>query len=104
MPVSWPSIDQTVMISGVLLEDPLVSYALAYVQSVVCEATLAIAPSAYIYLGTVICTADTAETYYWPKKQCIRTADTAEYNADIITYPNDNEWGLTFDNGPFDAS
>ncbi|KAI8823992.1 uncharacterized protein EV422DRAFT_485463, partial [Fimicolochytrium jonesii] len=35
-----------------------------------------------------------------PANQCVRTAPTAAFNADIVSCPKANTWGLTYDDGP----
>ncbi|KAI9100634.1 hypothetical protein DFS34DRAFT_615278 [Phlyctochytrium arcticum] len=99
MPKAWPAIDQTVFITGALLQDPLVTEALAHVQSVVPAALLNIKPSTYIQFSTVTYNDNAANTCYWPANQCTRPA-SANINADIVTCPQQNAWGLTYDDGP----
>lgn len=41
-----------------------------------------------------------AENCYWPAGQCVRAQATADYNADVVTCPQANTWGMTYDDGP----
>jgi peptidoglycan/xylan/chitin deacetylase (PgdA/CDA1 family) len=101
IPASFPTIDQTVMISGNFLTVPLVADALAHVVSVVSPAILAIPPSKFVSGATTTYDATAAEANcYWPANLCTRSSDTADYKADITVCPNDNDWGVTYDDGP----
>ena len=99
-PIAYPSTSD--MISGDFLLDPIVTDALEYIKSTVSARLLAIAPSRYqpetpnqpIYNSNEI------SNCYWPTTHCYRTQDTSDFYADITTCPNDNEWGLTYDDGP----
>ena len=101
--ISYPSIDQTVMISGSFLTDPAIVEAINFVKSKVSSSLLSIPPSVYqpstpsspIYSPTTA-----AANCYWPANQCLRTTDTADFKADIFTCPNAKDWGLTYDDGP----
>ncbi|KAJ2994630.1 chitin deacetylase [Globomyces sp. JEL0801] len=100
IPQIWPSLDEKVMISGNLLQDPLVQEAWEYVRSVVDPALLAIPPSSYIQLASVSYHSDPAKTCYWSFNHCVRYTDTKDFKADIVNCPNRNDWGLTYDDGP----
>lgn len=100
IPAAWPSIDQSVMISGAFLNDPLVTNALTYVESVVSPRLLAIMPSSYILESTVTYGADPIANCYWPRGACARASDTADFKADVSSCPSENDWGLTYDDGP----
>ncbi|KAJ1558738.1 chitin deacetylase, partial [Nowakowskiella sp. JEL0078] len=99
-PLKFPSTDQTVMITGDYLTDPLVTEALAIVNSVVPQSLLSIAPSTYVSGSTVTYNADAASTCYWPSGGCIRTSDGTGYVKDVYTCLGTNQWGLTYDDGP----
>lgn len=100
MPADWPSVDQTLKISGSYLSDPLVADALAYVNSVVSPALLNIKVSTYKAMSSVEYNDNTAANCYWPFEMCTRSTDTKDYNADVFVCPNANDWGLTYDDGP----
>ncbi|KNC99547.1 uncharacterized protein SPPG_04936 [Spizellomyces punctatus DAOM BR117] len=99
MPKAWPALDQTVMIDGALLQDPLVTEALAHVQTVVPASILNLKPSTYISGSTVTYLEDSAATCYWPANQCTRGTN-ANFKPDIVTCPSANTWGITYDDGP----
>ncbi|TPX58425.1 hypothetical protein PhCBS80983_g03110 [Powellomyces hirtus] len=101
IPTTWPANDQTQMITGALLTAPLVADALAHVQATVPAALLNIPPSTFISGSTVTYTASAAANCYWPAGQCTRNAAVAgSYEADIVTCPAANVWGVTYDDGP----
>jgi peptidoglycan/xylan/chitin deacetylase (PgdA/CDA1 family) len=100
IPTSWPANDQTVMITGSFLEDPLIVDAMNQVKAAVPAAILSIPPSTYISGNTVTYNADPVANCYWPNGLCLRSADTAVYKADVSKCPGDNTWGLTYDDGP----
>ncbi|TPX31167.1 hypothetical protein SmJEL517_g05417 [Synchytrium microbalum] len=93
MPAAWPPADETVMIADQYLQDPLVTNALAYVQSVVDPSILGILPSTYNNLANVTYHADATETCYWPRGGCTRASD-------IEYCPSNYQWGLTYDDAP----
>ncbi|KAJ1566133.1 hypothetical protein HK096_009004 [Nowakowskiella sp. JEL0078] len=95
-PAKFPSTDQTVMITGDYLTDPLVTEALAIVNAVVPQSLLSISPSTYIKESSVTYNADAASTCYWPSNQCIRTADGTGYVKDVYTCLGTNQWGLSY--------
>ena len=100
IPSIWPSEDQTKLIEGDLLKIPLVTDALAYVNSIVPANILAIKPSTYISLSNVTYNSDPIANCYWPGNLCVRSTDSAYYKSDLTTCPTANDWGLTFDDGP----
>jgi hypothetical protein len=51
MPAAWPDPDESVMITGHYLTDPIVTNALAYVEQVANASVLAIQPSTYILVS-----------------------------------------------------
>jgi hypothetical protein len=115
-PIAYPSTNQQIMISGSFLTDPIIQEAYTYVKTKVSASLLNIAPSRYrpeapnsvrslLILQPVYQASQTAANCYWPIGQCLRTADTPDYNAgsskstsntsDIIRCPNNNEWGVS---------
>ncbi|KAJ3010174.1 chitin deacetylase [Thoreauomyces humboldtii] len=105
MPVAWPPANENHQISGDLLNDPLVATALAYVNAVVPQEVLSIAPSTFIKDSRTTYDKVAAVTNcYWPQGLCVRNADTATYLADVTACPGANQWGLTYDDGPIVAS
>lgn len=101
-PASYPGIDQTVMISGALLTDPMIVDALVHVKATVPAALLNIKPSTYQTAtpNAPLYTDNAAANCYWPSASCLRTADTPNFKADISSCPNTGDWGLTYDDGP----
>ncbi|KAJ3004693.1 chitin deacetylase [Thoreauomyces humboldtii] len=101
MPSAWPG-DESTQVTGAFLTDPLVTEALAYVNAVVPAQYLNIAPSKFVSpcVATYSSTAAAVTNCYWPNALCSRTTATAAYFADIVTCPNQNQWGLTYDDGP----
>ncbi|TPX38301.1 hypothetical protein SmJEL517_g00099 [Synchytrium microbalum] len=99
-PAAYPSPDETLMISGAYLTDPIVANSLAYVQSVIPPALLNITPSTYIQYSTVTYTANPATTCYWPNNQCIRTTTGDWGPPDVVYCPQNYQWGLTYDDAP----
>ncbi|KAJ1566134.1 chitin deacetylase [Nowakowskiella sp. JEL0078] len=100
IPTNFPSTDQNVLISGALLQDHLVTDALAIVNSVVPQNLLSIAPSTYIKDSNVKYNADASANCYWPSNQCIRKTDGTGYIKDVYTCLGTNQWGLSYDDGP----
>jgi len=98
LPAGFPPTDQTQMIPASFLADPVIVEAVNYVKSVVPASVLALPVSTYIaatpnapaYKG------DAAANCYYPTAQCIRSADTANFKADISKCNNANDWGLTY--------
>jgi peptidoglycan/xylan/chitin deacetylase (PgdA/CDA1 family) len=37
---------------------------------------------------------------YWPHGKCLRLKDSANIKADVSSCPNQNDWGLSYDDGP----
>ncbi|KAJ3121801.1 chitin deacetylase [Nowakowskiella sp. JEL0407] len=103
-PAQFPPIDQTPMITGALLEDPLVTQALAKVNSIVPANLLAIPPSTYVKDSTVKYNSDAAANCYWPNGLCIRQQDGVGYVKDVYTCLGQNQWGLSYDDGPTSTS
>ncbi|TPX31834.1 hypothetical protein SmJEL517_g04897 [Synchytrium microbalum] len=99
-PAAYPSADETLMITGSYLNDPIVTNALAYVNAVVPAAILNYAPSKYIQYSTVTYTANPTTTCYWPDAQCTRTTSGTWGAADIVYCNSQNQWGLTYDDAP----
>ncbi|KAJ3377493.1 chitin deacetylase, partial [Lobulomyces angularis] len=99
-PLKYPSTDQSQMISGDLLTDPLITNALKYVESVVSPTILNIKVSTYQSGSTVTYNDNPANTCYWPNDLCVRSAETTDYKKDVFVCPNANDWGLTYDDGP----
>ncbi|KAJ3027583.1 chitin deacetylase [Rhizophlyctis rosea] len=99
-PASYPPADELQMISGAFLQDPLVQQAWQYVQSVVPASVLAIAPSKFVSGATTNYTGDTVANCYWPKGPCVRASGTAYYQPDVVACPQQNTWGITYDDGP----
>ncbi|KAJ3260194.1 chitin deacetylase [Borealophlyctis nickersoniae] len=96
MPAAWPSSDETQFITGAFLQDKLVTDAMAYVRRVVKPELLAVKPSTYVMFAQVNYNDDAVKYGHG----VIRTADTADYKAEITTCPGVNQWGLTYDDGP----
>ena len=99
----YPSIDQTVMISGAFLTDPAIVEAINFVKSKVSSSILNIPRSNYkpsTPYAPDYPSGNAAKYCYWPANQCLRTTDTADFKADISTCPNSKDWGLTYDDGP----
>ncbi|TPX38106.1 hypothetical protein SmJEL517_g00104 [Synchytrium microbalum] len=101
-PTAYPSADETLFISGTYLNDPIVTSALAYVNSVVPASLLNLAPSTYIQYSDVTYHADPTTSCYWPNNLCTRTTDGPWGAADIIYCPQNYQWGLTYDDAPSD--
>ncbi|TPX38109.1 hypothetical protein SmJEL517_g00103 [Synchytrium microbalum] len=99
-PAAYPSADETLFISGTYLNDPIVTSALAYVNSVVPASLLNLAPSTYIQYSDVTYHANTATSCYWPNDLCTRTTAGAWGAADIVYCPQNYQWGLTYDDAP----
>ncbi|KAJ3035739.1 chitin deacetylase [Rhizophlyctis rosea] len=100
-PAAYPSIDESVMISGSFLQDPLVTQAVAYVKAKVSADVLAIPPTTYKSGSTTTYTNAYAEANcYWPYNLCVRSTDSANWKADISVCPAANTWGITYDDGP----
>ncbi|KAI8901614.1 hypothetical protein BC833DRAFT_576601 [Globomyces pollinis-pini] len=100
MPKNWPVLNQLVKIDGDFLKDPLITEAMTYIQSVVPQSLLSIPPSTQILGNNVRYNSDPIKNCYWPASGCTRLADTEFYKADYVKCPNDNDWGLTYDDGP----
>ncbi|KAJ3152304.1 chitin deacetylase [Geranomyces variabilis] len=101
MPRAWPPTDEAQPISGELLNDPLVTASLAYVESVVSPQYLNIPPSKYTSPCVAVYPPETAaQNCYWPANQCVRQNDTAAFQADVYDCPTANTWGVTYDDGP----
>ena len=96
---SYPSFDQSVMISGALLTDPVLLETIEYVNSKVRPALLALKPSKYNEKKPNepdYPPEQKASACYWP---CVRNIDTADFKADISSCDQDS-WGLSYDDGP----
>jgi len=100
MPAAFPPADESKPIAAQYLADPLVQNALAYVKSVVPAEYLNIPPSTYKSSCVANYNADPNQYCYWPNALCVRETDTAAYPADVWECPGDNQWGLTYDDGP----
>lgn len=100
LPAAWPSVDQTVLLNGAFLQDPLVTDAMSHVKDVVPASILSIPPSTFISGNTVTYNADPVANCYWPNGLCLRNSDTANWKSDVSKCPGDNTWGLTYDDGP----
>ncbi|KAJ3168005.1 chitin deacetylase [Geranomyces variabilis] len=100
IPATWPANDQQVMISGALLTAPLITEALAHVESIVPASLLNIKVATFKSGSTVTYNDVAANTCYWPADQCVRNTGTSSYAADIVACPAANTWGITFDDGP----
>ncbi|TPX44395.1 hypothetical protein SeMB42_g04349 [Synchytrium endobioticum] len=102
MPVNgrFPDPDERVMINQTYLNDPIIVNGLAYVESVVPANLLSIPLSRYILFGNVTYTADPAATCYWQQDQCVRATTGPWGQPDIVTCPNDYDWGLAYDDAP----
>ncbi|TPX38107.1 hypothetical protein SmJEL517_g00105 [Synchytrium microbalum] len=99
-PAAYPSSDESLFITGSYLNDPIVTSALAYINSVVPASLLNIAPSKYIQDSSVTYSANAATNCYWPSGLCTRTAAGAWGAADIVYCPQSYQWGLTYDDAP----
>ncbi|TPX57312.1 hypothetical protein PhCBS80983_g03924 [Powellomyces hirtus] len=101
MPAAWPTTKgPNGVIPDAFLADPIVQTALAYVNAVVPAEYLAIPPSTYVAPCTVTYTADPVANCYWPAALCTRNVDTVAMKADVVTCPQPDTWGLTYDDGP----
>jgi hypothetical protein len=101
IPAKYPSTNQDLKISGEFLLSPLVVNAMEYVNSVVPQKFLDIPPSTYVSGSTVKYNANPVTTCYWPDDLCLQKKDLENIKADIYRCPNDNDWGLTYDDGMF---
>ncbi|KAI8901613.1 hypothetical protein BC833DRAFT_562275 [Globomyces pollinis-pini] len=99
IPSTWPTSDQTKHISSNFLTDPLVVNAYEYVKTMVPSTLLSIPPSKHIIDNQVIYTGDKWKACYSPATGCTRN-DSQYFKADISTCPQQNDWGLTYDDGP----
>ncbi|KAI9209770.1 uncharacterized protein BJ171DRAFT_484948 [Polychytrium aggregatum] len=99
-PASYPPLDQTLFITGQYLQDPLVVDAVNYVKSVVPDQLWNLPVSNYILYSNVTYRGDPVANCYWPGTLCVRKTDTAYYKADVWTCPDNNTWGISFDDGP----
>ncbi|KNC96102.1 uncharacterized protein SPPG_08491 [Spizellomyces punctatus DAOM BR117] len=103
MPTVFPPIDQTVMIPDNLLQHPLVAEGMRKVQAAVPASLLNLPVAKYVgtptpeYPGGA---AAAAANCYWPAGQCVRDVAAQGYNADVSKCPNQNDWGITYDDGP----
>ncbi|KAJ3120930.1 chitin deacetylase [Nowakowskiella sp. JEL0407] len=77
-PKTYPSVDQSKMITGSLLTDPLIQSAMAKVKSTVPPAFLNIPVSTYISYSDVKYKGDVGTTCYWPYDLCIRKTATGD--------------------------
>ncbi|KAJ3175194.1 chitin deacetylase [Geranomyces variabilis] len=100
IPATWPANDQQVMITGALLTAPLITEALAHVESIVPASLLNIKVATFVTGSTVTYNDVAASACYWPATQCVRTTATSSYAPDIVACPAANTWGITFDDGP----
>ncbi|KNC98744.1 uncharacterized protein SPPG_05724 [Spizellomyces punctatus DAOM BR117] len=95
VPAAYPPYDDTKVISEEFIKAPLVQEAIAYVKAVVPADVLAIKPSTY-QPNTPEAPKyndDPVKRAYWP-------ATLATRPGDVVACPGDNQWGLTYDDGP----
>ncbi|KAJ1547583.1 chitin deacetylase [Nowakowskiella sp. JEL0078] len=100
MPTSWPSIDQSIMISGAYLTDPIVVNAMKIVNASVPAELLNIPVSTYISGSEVTYKGTAASTCYWPSNLCVRSTAGTGYIEDVYTCPSAGQWGISYDDGP----
>ncbi|TPX64344.1 hypothetical protein SpCBS45565_g05946 [Spizellomyces sp. 'palustris'] len=100
MPKAFPPDDESQPIPASYLTDPLVTEALAYVESVVPAQYLQIPPSTFKSICTATYNADATANCYWPANLCTRDTNTNAFTADVYQCPGQNTWGLTYDDGP----
>lgn len=102
LPTQYPALTQTEMIAPNLVNSAFLAPYISYVKSVVPASILSIAVSTYNpgTPSTPTYNSDKVANCYWPDVLCTRNTDTAYIKADISTCPNQNDWGLTFDDGP----
>ncbi|KAJ3036670.1 chitin deacetylase [Rhizophlyctis rosea] len=96
IPARWPANTQLAYIEESLLQDKLVQDAWAHVQKVVRKELLDIKPSTYIQYAQVTYNDNPATAGYKAR----RLQDTADFKADVYSCKGQNEWGLTYDDGP----
>ncbi|KAJ1566137.1 chitin deacetylase, partial [Nowakowskiella sp. JEL0078] len=99
-PVQYPSTDQSLVISGSLLQDPLVTDAMKIVNTVVPASLLAIPPSSFVSGSDVVYNSNAVANCYWPVNACLQRTDGIGFKKDVFTCPGTNQWGATYDDGP----
>ncbi|KAJ3057328.1 chitin deacetylase [Rhizophlyctis rosea] len=96
IPTRWPENTQLVFITGSYLQEKLVQDAWKHVQTVVRPELLAIKPSTYKQFADITYN-DNPQTSGYKAR---RLQDTADFKADVYTCKGQNDWGLTYDDGP----
>ncbi|KAJ1564158.1 chitin deacetylase [Nowakowskiella sp. JEL0078] len=101
-PAAFPPATQLQYLSGSYLTDPLVTVAYDYVVKTVRADLLNLQPSYQNQYGNVtyVATQSVSACHWGIENQCTRSADTADFKADILTCPGAGQWGLTYDDGP----
>ncbi|KAJ3184343.1 chitin deacetylase [Gaertneriomyces sp. JEL0708] len=96
VPTQWPAWDELHEMAPQYLLDPLITESVAYINAVVPKELLALQPSRN---NSVV---PAQPTYMNDKEKYKWWTDPKHYTAvdDIIKCPNENEWGITYDDGP----
>ncbi|KAI8905415.1 hypothetical protein EDD86DRAFT_229137 [Gorgonomyces haynaldii] len=104
LPPAFPSIDQLQFITPALIQAPFVQDAWKTVQQLVDPQVLAIAPSTYVPLrpANPVYNADPVANCYWPAgtTRCVQPSNP-KIQPDIYVCSGQNQWGLTYDDGPY---
>jgi peptidoglycan/xylan/chitin deacetylase (PgdA/CDA1 family) len=106
-PINYPPATSA-KISEALLADPMIEEAYQFV--------LANVPASLLDIPVLIANPDAPESpvippgytaataCLWQFGQCVRTQQTENFYSDVISCPNNNEWGMTYNGGPTDSA
>ncbi|TPX55871.1 hypothetical protein SpCBS45565_g08485 [Spizellomyces sp. 'palustris'] len=98
VPAAYPPYDDSKVISDEFIKAPLIKEAIDYVKAVVPAEVLAIKPSTYNPASPEApkYNDDPTKRAYWPTTLLTRPGD-------VVACPGENQWGLTYDDGPTTA-